>query len=98
MQDKLKEAADRAAGRATAPASPEQGKLATKLRAELEVHKEALATAKEEAASLASSLEKANLWIEVSGLSTRAEVQPNCAFMKCMMSEHATDTSCARPT
>ncbi|DBB14510.1 TPA: hypothetical protein ACH3X3_004792 [Trebouxia sp. C0006] len=64
LKDKLKEAADRAADRATAPASPEQGKLATRLRAELEVHKEALATAKEEAASLASSLEKANSWIE----------------------------------
>ncbi len=68
MQDKLKEAADRAADRATAPAAPEQGKLATRLRAELEVHKEALAAAKEEAASLASSLEKANSWIEVSGI------------------------------
>ena len=65
-QDKLKEAADRAADRAAAPASPEQRRLATRLRAELEVHKEALATAKEEVASLASSLEKANSWIEVS--------------------------------
>ena len=65
-QDKLKEASDRAADRAAAPASPEQGKLATRLRAELEVHKEAMATAKEEVASLASSLEKANSWIEVS--------------------------------
>ncbi|KAL0020086.1 hypothetical protein WJX79_009298 [Trebouxia sp. C0005] len=64
LKDKLKEAADRAADRASAPASPEQGKLATRLRAELEVHKEALATAKREAASLASSLEKANSWIE----------------------------------
>ncbi len=82
MQDKLKEAADRAADRAIAPACPEQGKLATRLRAELEVHKEALATAKEEAASLASSLEKANSWIEVSGLGTRAEVQPVCAFVE----------------
>ncbi|DBA92530.1 TPA: hypothetical protein ACH3X1_002761 [Trebouxia sp. C0004] len=64
LKDKLKEAADRAADRAAAPASPEQGKLSTRLRAELEVHKEALATAKEESASLASSLEKANCWIE----------------------------------
>lgn len=93
MQDKLKEAADRAANRATAPASPEQGKLATRLRAELEVHKEALATAKEEAASLTSSLEKANSWIEVSGHRTRTDVQPICVLVKCMIPGHATDTS-----
>ena len=67
-QDKLKEASSRAGDRAAAPASPDQGRLATRLRAELEVHKEALATAKEEVGTLASSLEKANAWIEVSNL------------------------------
>ena len=70
LQDKLKEACNRAVDRATASGSPEQGKLATRLRAELEVHKEALATAKEEVATLASSLEKANSWIEVCSLLT----------------------------
>ena len=68
LQDKLKEACNRAVDRATASGSPEQGKLATRLRAELEVHKEALATAKEEVATLASSLENANSWIEVCSL------------------------------
>lgn len=72
LQDKLKEACNRAIDRATASGSPEQGKLATRLRAELEVHKEALATAKEEVATLASSLEKANSWIEVCSLLTHS--------------------------
>ncbi len=71
VQDKLKEASSTVS--AAAPASPEQGKVATRLRAELEVHKEALATAKEEVGSLASSLEKANSWIEVGSCSARAD-------------------------
>ena len=63
-QDKLQEASSKAAGRPAAATSPEQGKLATRLRAELEVHK-ALQAAKEDTANLASSLEKANSLIEV---------------------------------
>ena len=54
-----------------APASPEQGKLATRLRAQLEVHKEALQAAREETTALASSLEKANSLIEVCALQPR---------------------------
>lgn len=64
-QDKLQEASSKAATRPGTAASPEQGKLAARLRAELEVHKEALQAAKEETANLASSLEKANSLIEV---------------------------------
>ena len=62
MQDKLQQASSRGADR---PALPEQGKLATRLRAELEVNKEALQAVKEENATLASSLQKANSLIEV---------------------------------
>ena len=61
-QDKLQQASSRVADRST---SPEQGKLATRLRAELEVNKEALQAAKEESAALAGSLHKANSLIEV---------------------------------
>ena len=61
-QDKLQQASSRVADRS---ASPEQGKLATRLRAELEVNKEALQAAQEEGAILASSLQKANSLIEV---------------------------------
>ena len=60
-QDKLQQASSRA----DRAASPEQGKLATRLRAELEVNKEALQAAKEESAALAGSLHKANSLIEV---------------------------------
>lgn len=66
VQDKLQKANSRAAGKSAAPASPQRNKLATSLRAELEVHKEALAASKEEAASLSSSLAKASSMIEVS--------------------------------
>lgn len=65
VQDKLKEACSAASDRAAPPALLEQGKLAARLRAELEVHKEALAAAKQEVACLASSLDKANSMIEV---------------------------------
>ncbi|KAL3148684.1 hypothetical protein ABBQ38_014099 [Trebouxia sp. C0009 RCD-2024] len=71
LQDKLQEASSKAATRPGTAASPEQGKLAARLRAELEVHKEALQAAKEETANLASSLEKANSLIE--SLSTEVE-------------------------
>ena len=64
-QDKVQEADSRAGANAPAPASPDKSKLATKLRAELEVHKEALAASKDEVATLTSSLAKASGMIEV---------------------------------
>lgn len=69
VQDKVQEANGKAAAKAAAPASPDKTKLATSLRAELEVHKEALLASKEEAAALANSLAKASSVIEVSALS-----------------------------
>ena len=43
----------------------EPGKLAAQLRAELEVHKEALSSAKDEIQTLSESLGRANSFIEV---------------------------------
>lgn len=64
-QDKVQEADSRAVAKAPAPASPDKSKMATRLRAELEVHKEALAASKEETVTLTSSLAKASGMIEV---------------------------------
>ena len=46
-------------------ASPQPGRMAAQLRAELEVHKDALRTAQEEVQQLSATLEKANVMIEV---------------------------------
>ena len=46
-------------------ASPQPGRMAAQLRAELEVHKDALRTAQEEVQQLSATLEKANIMIEV---------------------------------
>ena len=70
IQDRLREASNKAGDKQMALSSPDQGKLATRLRAELEVHKEALSSTKQEVATLASSLDKANSWIEVKGHTT----------------------------
>eukprot|EP00891_Asterochloris_glomerata_P000304 jgi/Astpho2/304/Aster-02189 len=45
-------------------ASPQPGRMAAQLRAELEVHKDALRTAQEEVQQLSATLEKANIMIE----------------------------------
>ena len=47
-------------------ASAPPGRMAAQLRAELEVHKDALRTAQEEVQQLSATLEKANTMIEVS--------------------------------
>ena len=46
-------------------ASAPPGRMAAQLRAELEVHKDALRTAQEEVQQLSATLEKANVMIEV---------------------------------
>ena len=66
LQDRLHEAVSSLNAKAAAPASPEKNKLANQLRAELEVHKDALAASKQEIAALADSLDKASSMIEVS--------------------------------
>ena len=62
MQDQL---ASQLPSKPKEAASPKPGRMAAQLRAELEVHKDALQTAQEEVQQLSATLEKANIMIEV---------------------------------